>query len=291
MKLLNLTQGSPEWHTFRNQRVTATDAAVIMGLDPWTTPYKRWQQKLGLIPLPVMTPAMQRGLDMEPIAREALSTHIGLPLMDAVIENPKYPWAMASLDAIDPDLLVIAEIKCPGPEAHGSAIAGIVPEHYFAQCQHQLMVSGASQMIYWSFDGSDGVLLEVPRDHDFIERMIEAELRFYECIVEQKSPPLTEYDYKRRDDGLWQEAMMEWVEADRELDSALEREKRAKERLKELADGQSCEGCGIKLRKIVEQGRVDYKAIPELKSMDLSKYRKAPIVKWTVFKDKKNDRN
>ena len=47
--MIELEQGSPEWLSWRRTVITATDASVIMGNNPWETPYSCWQRKLGLL--------------------------------------------------------------------------------------------------------------------------------------------------------------------------------------------------------------------------------------------------
>lgn len=50
-----------------------------------------------------------------------------------------------------------------------------------------------------------------------------------------------------------------------------------------MMDGQSnTKGAGVRICRMVSKGNVDYKAIPELKNVDLKKYRKAPIEPWQL---------
>ena len=65
---------------------------------------------------------------------------------------------------------------------------GRIPSHYHAQVQHQLEVSGAEELHYWSFDGNDGMLIEVRPDREYAKRLVEAETAFWQRVNEQRWP-------------------------------------------------------------------------------------------------------
>ena len=62
--LHNLEQRSPEWHKFRETHIGSSDAVIIMGLG-YITPLDLYNQKKGLTLPSFVTPAMQRGTDLE----------------------------------------------------------------------------------------------------------------------------------------------------------------------------------------------------------------------------------
>lgn len=61
-----------------------------------------------------------------------------------------------------------------------------------------------------------------------------------------------------------------------------EREERIKEQLVQLCNNQPSVGAGIRLQKILKKGTVEYKKIPELKGVDLEKYRRDPTEYWKI---------
>lgn len=201
-----MIQGSPDWHDFRRTRIGASEAPIIMGISPWKTPYKLWQEKIGLIEPDKMNSAMQRGVDLEPIAREKFIEMTGIKVFPAVIEHPEHKWMSASLDGHNLKGDVV-EIKCAGRKDHEIALDGKVPEKYFPQLQHQMAVSGADKIYYFSFDGENGVIIVVPRDDSYIKNMIEKEKEFYRCMIELESPPLTDKDYVEKTDHIWKSSL------------------------------------------------------------------------------------
>jgi putative phage-type endonuclease len=123
---------------------------------------------------------MQRGLDLEPIARENFIRSTGIQVMPIVVVKD---WAMASLDGMSDDGSCIVEIKCPGSRDHSTALKGKIPDHYQAQLQHQMYVTGLQETFYYSFDGKEGVYFKVKRDDEYIERMVNKEKKFYENLM------------------------------------------------------------------------------------------------------------
>ena len=132
----DLVQGSREWKEFRKNKLGASDAPTIMGVSPYETPYQLWCRKLGLLPEPDMTGAMQRGHDLEPLALAEFERQLGLFMRPTVRVSKTTPWMMASLDGLCLDDKVAVEIKCPNLETHQIALDGKVPDKYIYHNQH-----------------------------------------------------------------------------------------------------------------------------------------------------------
>lgn len=185
-----LIQGTDEWLELRRSKITASDAAIIMGVNPWSSLDKLREEKLGLAPPKKKTAKMQRGLDLEDTAREYFTVYTGIKVEPKVIFHSQNDWMMASLDGISVDKHCIVEIKCPDPfgSSHKDAQSGMIPSIYYPQVQHQIAVANVDKAYYLSFDGDvfGGVLLEIPRNDIYIEELIEKEKAFYDSVVEIK---------------------------------------------------------------------------------------------------------
>ena len=48
MKIVDLSQRSPDWLRWRAQGVTASEAAVVLGRSPYKTPWRLWAERTGL---------------------------------------------------------------------------------------------------------------------------------------------------------------------------------------------------------------------------------------------------
>ena len=194
---IELEQGCQEWHALRKTKITATDASVIMGASHWKTRIQLYNEKLSNDAPMAPNSRMQRGTDLEPIARDLFNIKTGFNMKPAVLIKD---WAMASLDGLDENIFGVLEVKCPGAIDHERAVNGSVPDHYYPQLQHQMYVAGVPMVHYFSFDGMDGVIVKVKRDDNYIEKMIEEEKKFYECLMNKTPPEPLESDYVERND-------------------------------------------------------------------------------------------
>jgi len=62
-----------------------------------------------------------------------------------------------------------------------ASVDGIPPQYYYGQLQHALAVTGLAVMDFWCFLPNIRPLhVEIRRDGLYIERLIEAEQRFFD---------------------------------------------------------------------------------------------------------------
>jgi hypothetical protein len=76
-----------------------------------------------------------------------------------------------------------------------------------------------------------------------------------------------------RDDPAWSSAADAYRAAKEALRLAQESAEAARRALIELADHPRVTGAGVTVTKYWQEGRVNYAAIPELKALELDKYR------------------
>lgn len=279
-------QGSYEWLEWRKKRIGASDSAAIMGISPYKTAYRLWEEKLGLRDPETTNERMQRGIDLEPKARACFETMISMEVTPRVFEHQEYSWMVASLDGFgetEQGNTFAVEIKCNGAKNHQEAIEGRIPEHYQCQMQHQMSVTKLQWMYYFSFDGENGIVLTLPRDDRFIENLIEKEKEFYRCM-QTFTPPISKYKKVQDPKGI--QVLLQLKDVISQVKWLDERKEDLKNQLINMYEGENCEGEGIKLSKVVSKGTVDYKSIPELVGIDLEKYRKKPTEYWKITQDK-----
>lgn len=277
--LNDLEQGSQEWLSLRKTKITATDASVIMGVNPWKNKLQLYEEKMGVSLPIVQNERMKRGIELEPIARSLFNMQTESNMKPVVIVND---WMMASLDGRDEATGAIIEIKCPGNKDHELAIQGKIPDYYYPQLQHQMYVANVQSMHYYSFDGVNGVSILVRRDQDFIHSMMEQEYRFYECLMNKVSPENEKDTYLDRDDAIWNEYATQWKQINQSLKDLEKQEEFLRGKLISLSGNSNSRGAGISLCQIQRKGNVDYSKIPELKGLDLEKYRKSSSSSWRI---------
>ena len=276
-----LEQGSPEWYAIRAKSIGASDIPILMNESHWCTPYMLFERKLGYRTVED-NDHMKRGRDLEPYARSKLQNLFCLEFNPRVCFHPSHSWMMASLDAIDDAGKHMIEIKAAGAKDHDLAKKGLIPNHYYGQLQWQMHVTGLDSCFYYSFDGSDGILITCQKDNVYLEKAIDKAKEFYQCLMSLEPPALTAQDIVKREDPEWFLYAQQWTEAKQQLAYWEEMEKRWRKQLIEMA-GESCaEGACVKVTKYIRRGNVDYGAIPALKDMDLNEYRKPSTIAWRI---------
>ncbi len=182
MKIIEISQASDEWKLWRQSRITATSASIIMGNNPWKSKIDLFNEMLGITPPQELNAAMARGSALEPEARELFIKETGIDMIPIVCENDDHYWMAASLDGWCEENNAILEIKSPNEKTHEMACEGIIPIYYSDQMQHQLAVTKGSICYYMSYRPEYPIkhaIIEVFPNIEYIEHMIELEKEFY----------------------------------------------------------------------------------------------------------------
>lgn len=187
MRLIDIEQGSEAWKELRFNKITSTDVGSIFGVNPYCTKRALYFQKLKIAPAIEETRAMIEGKRLEPIARKYFEEKTGLLFEPTIEIHDEYDFMMASTDGVTKDRKYLLEIKC-GKKSHALALKLQIPKYYEMQVMHALFVCDIQQGFYFSFDGKDGIIIEVKRDDEFIKDMIIKEKEFYRCMMEFEEP-------------------------------------------------------------------------------------------------------
>ncbi len=276
-RIERLHQNTPQWHRWRMQGIGASDAPVVMGDAPFRTRRSLWSVKTGLARESAVGPAARRGRALEQAARSAYERHTGIPMEPLCMVHDRLEWMRASLDGLSFDGSTALEIKCPWRDRDLDALrAGRIPTHYHAQVQHELEVSGAEELHYWSFDGRAGTLVRVRPDRDYVARLLDAEAAFWLRVLEKRWPEDgDELDLSA--DLKWRRTALRYREVRLRLESAEFEEHKLRGMLKSMATATRTYGCGVEVLKSSRKGVVDYSAVPELRGVNLEPYRKPQV--------------
>lgn len=288
-KIVNFVQGESDWLQWRRSKITASNAAAIMGLDPYTTPLMLYNRILSGEEVPD-NHFMKHGRETEAEARGWLAMQTGKAYIPVCMESVQYPWMGCSLDGwrehYDP---AACEIKCPMKTIEQFAMLDEIPVPHFAQMQHQMCVAGIDKMYYvtYSKQSQEGLILTIKRDDLFIKKLLEAEKAFWDRLGSFEPPdPIDGRDYVEISDLKACEVArrLREVKAERK---ELEKEEDALEaELKEIIGNQSAligkeySDVNCRMTKYFRKGNVDTKRIAEEYSIDLEKYRKPPTTNW-----------
>jgi len=276
-----MEQGSQEWHDLRRSKIGASDSAAVMGVSPWKTAYELFLEKM-IGSQQEVSSSMARGSALEESARERFQDKTGILMMPQVVLSKEREWQMASLDGISFDGTSILEIKHAKKEVFDMAVQGLVPEYYMIQIQHALDTTGAAKCYYVVSNGEKDVWVEVFPNEELIQKIREANEKFYACMKSGEAPPLTDKDYVETKDKEFIELMDDYYKVKTQLGVLKDAEEKIKEDLIRITKGKNTKSSNGRLTRSVCKGQVDYKTVVELIGVDLEPYRKPPCEKWRI---------
>lgn len=286
MRIIDVKQGSEAWFSWRKTVITATDCPAILGSSPWMTAYKCWQKKLSLIEEEKSNQAMERGKRLEPIIRDRFIKEFGFHMTPTCVESFEYDFLGASLDGLSDCGKYILEIKTGGDKLYDMAKDGFIPPYYMHQMQHQLLVTGADKCFYHvgSEDEKKDVIIEVYPEPNFAKDYIPVARAFWKCVAFSEAPELQESDYKDISENVeLAEDLKTYTYIDITLKDLEKKKNDLRKKIIENCGDHSCICNGIKIMKIKMNGRIAYDEIPEIKAIDLDKYRKGATTIWKIM--------
>lgn len=265
-----------DWHAWRLKGIGSSETPIVMGVSPYKTRYQLWQEKTQKVPRSdEQNWAQRRGNRLEPKARSHYELMYGVDMEPAFFEHKDLPFIRSSLDGFNQDHSRILEIKCPGKKDHDTAKAEMVPEKYYPQIQQQLFVTGAAVCHYYSYDGeNDGVLVEVLPDTKYIEKMVKELCDFWKLVQTNEPPALVDKDYAKIKDKEVISNLKKYKRIKDKLAVLNEREKEVKKLITSNLPHPNMVYRKFKVITVNRIGAIDYSTIPELKNVDLEKFRK-----------------
>jgi hypothetical protein len=91
-----------------------------------------------------------------------------------------------------------------------------------------------------------------------------------------------------RTDTQWSRAARAWLTAKAKADAATTKLAKARSKILELAGTSSCEGAGVTVKRYFKAGSVDYASIPELRAVDLDRFRKPGRYEFRIEETRRN---
>jgi putative phage-type endonuclease len=181
----------------RKAGIGGTDAAVVVGLSPFKSPYQLCLEKMGVeLPDEEETLAMELGNILEEPVVQLYRLRTGRAVRrQPMVAHDDYPWMLANIDRQiinDPRGPGIYEGKTTnewsGREIHG---ANDVPDHYYIQAQHYMAVYDYAWASFGVLIGTSRfVWFDIDRNDDVIAELIKQEAEFWERVQTRNPPPV-----------------------------------------------------------------------------------------------------
>lgn len=301
MRLVELSQKSDEWLKWRNGGVTATDARVILGLNPEKTAYSLWCEKTGRLAVKDLSvvPAVRYGVEHEEVARELYNERFNDLVLPTCGEWAQDSGFKASFDGIDLNGNPV-EFKCPLPG--GQTLADVKAKgegsdaykQYYPQVQHQLLVSDKSygHLVFYEEkpEGSDTPALyvfRIERDEKMIRDILTKGKEFLKHLKDDTPPERVAGDLftpKGEAAYRWSEAATLYKEIVPQIERLTAQRDALKQQLIDLM-GQETAAIfgGVAVTVSSSRPSVDYgKALKELLGRELTEEEKVRFAKKGV---------
>ena len=181
-----------EWLELRRQGIGGSDAAAILGLNPWKTAMDVWLEKTGEFTEDEEpgNEKMYWGNVLEDIVAREFAARTGLKVRrrNAILQHRKHHFMIANVDRLVIGRKAGLECKTTGQYSADDWAMG-VPDYYIPQVQHYMAVTGyQSWYVAVLIGGQEFRFFKLTRDNHFIKELIEAEHEFWQ-MVEDKTPP------------------------------------------------------------------------------------------------------
>lgn len=159
MKIETVIQGTPEWLALRADYFTASEAQAMMGKSKYLTRDQLLQQHAtGIVPEvnEHQQALFDRGHQTEESTREIIEAERGEEFypITGTLTVDSLPL-LASMDGVNLVDTLIYEHKLWNESLAASVADGVIPETHYWQLEHQMLVSGISQVLFVVSDGKD----------------------------------------------------------------------------------------------------------------------------------------
>lgn len=181
-----------KWLQTRNAGIGGSDASVIVGMNPYKSPYQLWLEKTGQAEAPDLSDNqyVYWGTKNEANIADWFQEETGKKVKRlGTLQSREYPFILANVDRTVIGENAGLEIKTAGVSQYRKWKDDEIPDAYYCQCLHYMAVTGAD---YWYIavliGGNDARWKRIERNEEDIKALIEAEKAFWTQVV-TKTPP------------------------------------------------------------------------------------------------------
>lgn len=287
-----------KWLEARAIGIGGSDAAVIMGMNQYKSPYQLWLEKTGQVEPPDLSgnQYVYWGTKNEANIADWFQEETGKKVKRlGTLRSKEYPFMLANVDRTVVGENAGLEIKTAGVRQYRKWKDDEIPDAYYCQCLHYMAVTGAD---YWYIavllGGNEAKWKRIERNEEDIQHLIMAETDFWKLVETRTPPPVDGSDscaaalsaqYKGGDPNFSvilqpdADGVIEFLENDKAIMDALKKQITEKEnRLKALL-GNAEEGT-------TDHYRVLWKTQAGRSSVPLAKIKKQAPDIYQLLKEK-----
>lgn len=252
--IVDLEQGSEEWHALRRTKRSASMTPMVTGTSKFSGPADAYDYLVNGVVV-ADNYVTRTGKLWESRARSALELELGVEGRPVVGYRGDY---LASLDYLSDDGTIV-DIKVPH---HGTksatwkaAVSGQIEPGYADQLEHQYRVFRPERigLYVWISDEQSKFVPYQPNEKrwDEIRRAWD---RFWQEHVAKGVRPS---EFVERNDDQWVTLAQSLIALDAQIKRLTENADSIREQLKKLAGDQSVRGGGVAVRRYFKRGVID----------------------------------
>lgn len=180
------------WLKLRNSGLGGSDAAVILGANPWKSRLALWAEKTGQLPPEDLSKNMRVywGQKNEANIADWFEEETGKQVRRrGMMRSCQYPWMLASVDREVIGEKAGLEIKTAGVDQAKYWGDDEIPDMYYLQCQWYMAVTGYDRWyIAVLIGGNDPRWAVVERNQEQIDILIQEGQRFWDMVQSKTAP-------------------------------------------------------------------------------------------------------
>lgn len=288
------TESREEWLELRSHYIGGSDAAAVVGLNAFSTPYSLWAEKTGRVPSFAGNLATEVGTYLEEFVAQKFSAETGKKVrkVNQSFLNTDYPWAIANIDREIVGEDAGLEIKTTSGMNLQRFKGGEYPANYYCQCVHYMAVTGKKRWYLAVLIGNrEFKVFTIERDDAEIAALMAAESDFWEQVKNDTPPSVdgsqattstietiyADMDTSTVDLTLERESLAEYVALGKRIEELKALQNKAANKIKSFMGescGGECDGFRVSWKSGTRRAFDSKRFAKENPDMDLSSYYK-----------------
>ena len=180
------------WLDVRSHGIGGSDASVIVGLNPWKSPFQLWLEKTGQAEPEDLSDNeyVYWGNVLEETVAQEFCRRTGKEVRRrGVLQHDTIPFLLASVDRLVNGENAGLECKTANGFAAKAWDGDEVPDAYYCQCQHYMMVTGCEKWYIAALIGGNHFVWKcIERNEEEIAELLAAETAFWKKVTDKEMP-------------------------------------------------------------------------------------------------------
>ncbi|WP_231038366.1 YqaJ viral recombinase family protein [Pectinatus frisingensis] len=191
-------QDRDKWLQSRMAGIGGSDAAVVVGLNRWKSSFQLWMEKVGQVEPEDLSENeyVYWGTVLEEVVAKRFCELTDKKVQRrGLLQHEDYPFILASVDRMVVGENAGLECKTCNGFAGKEWEDDNLPDSYYVQCQHYMLVTGCEKWyIAVLIGGNHFIWKTVERNEEDIKLLLDAEIKFWDMVQSKTMPSVDSTD-------------------------------------------------------------------------------------------------